>query len=64
MVDKELVLSVAAYDLTRATIQQAAAALHLDSRRFSFSLAQDTVSAFWPLLAGATSEPQRKDLME
>lgn len=64
MVGKELVLAVAAYNLTRATMNQAAAALQLHPRRLSFSLAQDTINAFLPAFAQATSDPQRQDLMQ
>ena len=64
MVDKELVLSIAAYNLTRATIQEAAAALNLPPRQFSFSLVQDTINAFLPAFAHAASEKERQNLRE
>ena len=64
MVDKELVLGVAAYNLTRAAIHQAASALDLDPRRFSFSLAQDTLNAFLPVFAKATSDQERQQTMD
>ena len=64
MVDKELVLGFAAYNLTRATMNQAAAALDLDPRRLSFSQAQDTINAFLPLFAKATSAPEREAIMQ
>ena len=64
MVDKELVLGVAAYNLTRAAINQAAAALNLSPRQFSFSMARDTVNAFLPRFAAATSEEERQQLGE
>jgi hypothetical protein len=64
MVEKELVLGVAAYNLTRATMNQAASALHLNPRLLSFSLAQDTINAFLPAFANATSDQQRQDLMQ
>jgi hypothetical protein len=57
MVDKELVLGVAAYNLTRAAINQAATALHLSPRQFSFSMARDTINAFLPRFAEARNEP-------
>jgi hypothetical protein len=60
MAEKELVLGVAAYNLTRSAINDAASALQLDPREFSFSLAQDTINAFLPLLANARSERERK----
>ena len=40
MVEKELVLGVAAYNLTRAAIHEAAAALEVSPRQFSFSMAR------------------------
>jgi hypothetical protein len=64
MAEKELVLSVAAYNLTRAVINDAASALQLDPRKFSFSLAQDTIDAFLPLLANAKTERQRQSIMK
>ena len=64
MAEKELVLGVAAYNLTRAAINDAATALQLDPREFSFSLAQDTLNAFLPLLAKAKSERERKAIMK
>lgn len=64
MVDKELVLGVAAYNLTRATMNQAASALNLDPRQLSFSQAQDTINAFLPLFAKATSEEEREQIMQ
>ena len=64
MVDKELVLAVAAYNLTRATMNQAASALNLDPRRFSFSLAQDTINAFLPAFANARTDQERQQLMQ
>jgi hypothetical protein len=64
MVDKELVLAVAAYNLTRATMNQAASALNLDPRQLSFSLAQDTINAFLPLFAQATSDQERQEIMQ
>ncbi len=64
MAEKELVLGVAAYNLTRAAMNDAAAALNLDPREFSFSLAQDTINAFLPLFAKANSEPERKAILK
>ena len=63
MVEKELVLGVAAHNLTRATTNQAALALDVDPRELSFSLAQDTINAFLPLLAKATNEAERQEIM-
>jgi len=62
MVDKELVLGVAAYNLTRAAINQAAQALQLSPRQFSFSMARDTINAFLPVFAAATSEQERQQI--
>ena len=64
MAEKELVLGVAAYNLTRAAINDAATALQIDPREFSFSLAQDTLNAYLPRLADAKSEPERKAIMK
>jgi hypothetical protein len=64
MVDKELVLGVAAYNLTRAAINQAAAALHLSPRQFSFSMARDTVNAFLPRFAEARNEAERRQIAQ
>jgi len=64
MVEKELVLAVAAYNLTRATMNQAASALQLNPRQFSYSLAQDTIHAFLPAFANATTDQQRQELMQ
>jgi hypothetical protein len=64
MVEKELVLAVAAYNLTRATMNQAASALQLNPRQLSFSQAQDTLNAFLPAFANATTDHQRRDLMQ
>ena len=62
MVEKELVLGVAAYNLTRAAINEAAKALHLSPRQFSFSMARDTINAFLPAFAAATSEEERQEI--
>ena len=64
MAAKELVLGVAAYNLTRAAMNHAGAALGLDPRQFSFSRAQDTLNAYLPLFANATSDRQRRQLMQ
>ena len=64
MAGKELVLGVAAYNLTRAAMNQAASALHLDPRQFSFSMAQDTIQAFLPAFAQASSEEERRKIMQ
>ena len=64
MAEKELVLAVAAYNLTRATINEAATALNLKPRDFSFSLAQDTLNAFLPAFAKATSQQERQQIAQ
>ncbi len=64
MAAKELVLSVAAYNLTRAAMNTAGQLLGLDPRLFSFSRAQDTLNAYLPLFANATSDQQRQQLMD
>lgn len=62
MVAKELVLGVAAYNLTRGAISEAAALLGLSPRQFSFSMARDTLNAFLPLFAAAASEDERQQI--
>jgi putative transposase len=64
MVAKELVLGVAAYNLTRAAMNQAAQALNMNPRQFSFSLAQDTLNAFLPAFARASSDQERRQIMQ
>ena len=64
MVEKELVLRVAAYNLTRAAIHEAAAALEVSPRQFSFSMARDTLNAFLPRFAAARSEEERQQITE
>lgn len=63
MAEKELVLAVAAYNLTRAAMNQAAAALQIDPRQLSYSRVQSTISAFLPLLATTKTELGRKALL-
>jgi hypothetical protein len=60
MVDKELVLGVAAYNLTRAAINEAAKMLQLSPRQFSFSMARDTINAFLPAFAAASEEERQQ----
>jgi hypothetical protein len=64
MVEKELVLAVASYNLTRATMNQASSVLDLDPRRLSFSLALDTLNAFLPAFANASTDQQRQQLTQ
>ena len=62
MAEKELVLGVAAYNLTRGAISEVAAVLQVSPRQFSFSMARDTLNAFLPLFAAAGSEEERQKL--
>ena len=62
MAEKELVLGVAAYNLTRGAISEVAALLQLSPRQFSFSMARDTLNAFLPLFAAAASEEERQQI--
>ena len=64
MVEKELVLAVAAYNLTRAVMNQAASALGTDPRQLSYSLAQNIVHAFLPLLASAKTTREHKRIFQ
>ena len=64
MVEKELVLAVAAYNLIRATMTGAAVALQVDPRQLSYSQVRDTTNAFMPLLAHAKTETERKAIVE
>jgi hypothetical protein len=64
MVEKELVLAVAAYNLTRSAINQAATLLNVSPRQFSFSMARDTIEAFLPRFAAARSEEERQQVGE
>jgi hypothetical protein len=64
MVAKELLLAVAAYNLTRDAMNQAGLALGLDPRQLSFSLAQDTLNAFLPVLANATNDQHRHQILQ
>jgi hypothetical protein len=62
MAEKELVLGVAAYNLTRGAISEVAAILQVSPRQFSFSMARDTINAFLPLFAAAGNEAERQKL--
>jgi DDE family transposase len=64
MVGKELLLGVAAYNLIRVAMNQAATALNLDPRQLSFSLAQDTLNAFLPAFANASSDAERQRIAD
>jgi len=62
MVEKELVLGVAAYNLTRAAINEAAAVLNVSPRQFSFSMARDTLNALLPRFTAARNEEERHQI--
>jgi hypothetical protein len=64
IVEKELVLAVSAYNLTRAAMNEAAAALQLDPRQLSYSLAQATINTFLPYLANAKTEAERQAVLQ
>jgi hypothetical protein len=64
MAAKELVLGVAAYNLTRAAMNEAGSALGLNPREFSFSQAQDTLNAYLPVFAKATSDQERQRIAQ
>jgi hypothetical protein len=59
MVEKELLIAVAAYNLVRATIYRAARRAGLRPRDFSFSVAQDAVMAAWSDLSRAATPRDR-----
>jgi len=56
MIAKELVLTIAGYNLVRAVMQAAAEQNHTDPRRLSFSRSQDVVNAALPGLDAASTE--------
>ena len=56
MIAKELVLTIAGYNLVRAVMQVAAEQSHIDPRRLSFSRSQDVVNAALPGLDAAATE--------
>lgn len=62
MVEKELVLGVAAYNLTRAAINEAASVLNVSPRQFSFSMARDTLNALLPRFTDASNEEERHQI--
>lgn len=64
MVEKELLLAVAAYNIVRAVIYVAACREGLPPRQFSFSAAQDAVMAAWSDLQRATTEDEYTQQME
>ena len=60
----QLVLGVAAYNLTRGAMNEAATALNIDARELSFPLAQHTtINAYLPAFANVSSGRERKELM-
>jgi hypothetical protein len=64
MAEKELVIAIAAYNLTRAILNDAATLLNLNPRDFSFSMALDTINAFLPAFANATSDLERQQIAQ
>ena len=64
MAATELVLAVAAYNLTRGTMNEAATALQLDSRCLSYSQAQDTINAVLPALARCSTDQERQVIVQ
>lgn len=64
MVEKELLLSIAAYNLVRAVMCLAARRAHLTPRQLSFSFAQTVVEAAMPGLDGAVSEEEYQRRLE
>jgi hypothetical protein len=64
MVEKELLLGVAAYNLVRSFIEAAAQKAGLQPRELSFSYAQDLVYAALPTLISATSPDQVKERLQ
>lgn len=66
MVEKELLLGIAAYNLVRAVMCLAARRVHLTPRQLSFSFVQTVVEAALPSLASAPNEAEyqrRKEKM-
>jgi hypothetical protein len=55
MVEKEVLMAVCAYNVTRAVMYLSAAGAGLTPRQLSFSAAQDAVMAAWPYLQRARS---------
>jgi hypothetical protein len=64
MAEKELVLAVTAYNLTRAVMNEAAFALQIDPRQLSYSLSQNAIHAFLPLLANAKTVRERETILQ
>jgi putative transposase len=64
MVEKELLLAVAAYNLVRAVMYLAARRANLTPRQFSFSFVQTVVEAALPGLDQATTEEEYQRRME
>ena len=54
MVEKELLMALAAYNLVRAVMALAARRHNLDPRQLSFSFVLNVVNAFWPRLQTIT----------
>ena len=56
MMQKELLMAIAAYNLVRAVMALAARRHNLDPRQLSFTFVLDLVNAFWPRLQTTTDE--------
>jgi hypothetical protein len=54
MMEKELLIAIAAYHLVRAVMALASRRHNLDPRQLSFSFALNVVNAFWPRLQAIT----------
>jgi len=55
ILEKELLMAVAAYNLVRAVMYLAARQSGIDPRQLSFSMVLNVVDCAWPKLAGATT---------
>jgi len=64
MVEKELLLAVAAYNLVRAVMCLAARQAHLSPRQLSFSFVQTVVEAAMPGLDQATTEAEYRQRLQ
>ncbi len=64
MAEKELVLAVAAYNLTRDAMNTAARKLSINPRELSFSRSQDIINAYLPAFDKAKTTKERQQLMD
>ncbi len=60
MMEKELRMAVAAYNLVRAVMCLAARRNHMDPRQLSFAQVLNIVNYAWPKLTGAATEEQHR----